>query len=65
MKKEKLILKKFKLDNKLKIKKILFNFMIFIIDKKIKIIQFMILLLLKWNQQIQIQKQLFKNKYKK
>ena len=37
-KKEKLILKKYRLDNKFKINKILFNFMIFIIDKKIKMI---------------------------
>ena len=34
-KKEKLILKKYKLVNKLKINKILFNNMIFIIDKKL------------------------------
>ena len=37
-KKEKLILKKFKLVNKLKINKILFNNTIFIFDKKNKMI---------------------------
>ena len=61
-KKEKLILKKYKLDNKLKTNNILFNNMIFIIDKKNKMIHFMILLLLKWKQLIQIQKILFINK---
>ena len=43
-KKEKLILKKYKLDNKLKMKIILFNNLIFIFDKKINLI----LLELKW-----------------
>jgi len=43
-KKEKLILKKYKLDNKLKMNLILFSNMIFIIDK----INIMILLELKW-----------------
>ena len=43
-KKEKLIWKKYKLDNKLKMNLILFNNMIFIIDK----INIMILLELKW-----------------
>ena len=48
-KKEKLILKKYKLDNKLKIKLILFNNMISIIDnKKINLINIMIKLKLKW-----------------
>ena len=56
-KKEKLILKKYKLDNKLKMKIILFNNLIFIFDKQIKI-----LLELKWKQLIQIQKILFDNK---
>ena len=45
-KKEKLILKKYKLDNKLKMKIILFNNLIFIFDKH-KIIN-LILLELKW-----------------
>ena len=57
-KKEKLILKKYKLDNKLKMNIILFSNMIFIIDK----INIMILLELKWKQLIQIQKILFDNK---
>ena len=57
-KKEKLILKKYKLDNKLKMNLILFSNMIFIIDK----INIMILLELKWKQLIQIQKILFNNK---
>ena len=57
-KKEKLILKKYKLDNKLKMNLILFSNMIFIIDK----IKIMILLKLKWKQLIQIQKKLFDNK---
>ena len=57
-KKEKLILKKYKLDNKLKMNLILFSNMIFIIDNyNIKI-----LLELKWKQLIQIQKKLFNNK---
>ena len=57
-KKEKLILKKYKLDNKLKMNIILFSNMIFIIDNyNIKI-----LLELKWKQLIQIQKILFRNK---
>ena len=56
-KKEKLILKKYKLDNKLKMNLILFNNLIFIFDK----INF-ILLELKWKQLIQIQKILFINK---
>ena len=43
-KKEKLILKKYKLDNKLKMKIILFNNLIFIFDKIINLI----LLELKW-----------------
>ena len=43
-KKEKLILKKYKLDNKLKMNKILFNNLIFIFDNKI----ILILLELKW-----------------
>ena len=64
-KKEKQILKKYKLVNKLKINKILFNNMIFIIEKELQIIQHMILLLLKWKQLIQIQKKLFKNKLNK
>ena len=59
LKKEKLILKKYKLDNKLKMKIILFNNLIFIFDKqKINFI----LLKLKWKQLIQIQKILFMNK---
>ena len=56
-KKEKLILKKYKLDNKLKMNLILFSNMIFIIDNLN-----MILLELKWKQLIQIQKILFTNK---
>ena len=56
-KKEKLILKKYKLDNKLKMNIILFSNMIFIIDN-----YNMILLELKWKQLIQIQKILFVNK---
>ncbi len=56
-KKEKLILKKYKLDNKLKMKIILFNNLIFIFDKLN-----LILLELKWKQLIQIQKILFINK---
>ena len=44
LKKEKLILKKYKLDNKLKMKIILFNNLIFIFDKIINLI----LLELKW-----------------
>ena len=56
-KKEKLILKKYKLDNKLKMNLILFSNMIFIIDN-----YNMILLELKWKQLIQIQKILFDNK---
>jgi len=48
-KKEKLILKKYKLGNKLKNKKILFNNILFTIDdKKINKINVSILLLLKW-----------------
>ena len=43
-KKEKLILKKYKLDNKLKMNIILFNNLIFIFDKQINLI----LLELKW-----------------
>ena len=57
LKKEKLILKKYKLDNKLKMKIILFNNLIFIFDK-----MNLILLELKWKQLIQIQKILFMNK---
>ena len=57
-KKEKLILKKYKLDNKLKMNIILFSNMIFIIDK----LNIMILLKLKWKQLIQIQKILYINK---
>ena len=56
-KKEKLILKKYKLDNKLKMNLILFSNMIFIFDKIN-----LILLELKWKQLIQIQKILFMNK---
>ena len=56
-KKEKLILKKYKLDNKLKMNLILFNNLIFIFDK-----MNLILLELKWKQLIQIQKILFMNK---
>ena len=56
-KKEKLILKKYKLDNKLKMNLILFSNMIFIIDNY----NIMILLELKWKQLIQIQKILFIN----
>ena len=56
-KKEKLILKKYKLDNKLKMNLILFSNMIFIIDNLN-----LILLELKWKQLIQIQKILFMNK---
>ena len=56
-KKEKLILKKYKLDNKLKMNLILFSNMIFIIDN-----YNMILLELKWKQLIQIQKLLYNNK---
>ena len=56
-KKEKLILKKYKLDNKLKMNLILFSNMIFIIDN-----YNMILLELKWKQLIQIQKLLYINK---
>ena len=56
-KKEKLILKKYKLDNKLKMNIILFNNLIFIFDKIN-----LILLELKWKQLIQIQKILFMNK---
>ena len=58
-KKEKQILKKYKLDNKYNINKILFNNMIFIIDKIIKIIKIinkLIIFILKWKQLIQIQK---------
>ena len=57
LKKEKLILKKYKLDNKLKMKIILFSNLIFIFDK-----MNLILLELKWKQLIQIQKILFDNK---
>ena len=57
LKKEKLILKKYKLDNKLKMNIILFNNLIFIFDKIN-----LILLELKWKQLIQIQKILFMNK---
>ena len=57
-KNKKLILKKYKLDNKLKMKIILFNNLIFIFDKII----IKILLKLKWKQLIQIQKILFDNK---
>ena len=57
LKKEKLILKKYKLDNKLKMKIILFNNLIFIFYK-----MNLILLELKWKQLIQIQKILFMNK---
>ena len=57
LKKEKLILKKYKLDNKLKMNLILFNNLIFIFDK-----MNLILLELKWKQLIQIQKILFMNK---
>ena len=64
-KKEKQILKKYKLVNKLKINKILFNNMIFIIGKELQIIYYMILLLSKWKQLIQIQRKLFRNKIKK
>ena len=56
-KKEKLILKKYKLDNKLKMNLILFSNMIFIIDN-----YNMILLELKWKQLIQIQKIIINNK---
>ena len=56
-KKEKLILKKYKLDNKFKMNLILFSNMIFIIDN-----YNMILLELKWKQLIQIQKILYINK---
>ena len=56
-KKKKLILKKYKLDNKLKMNLILFSNMIFIIDNLN-----LILLELKWKQLIQIQKKLFINK---
>ena len=59
LKKEKLILKKYKLDNKLKMKIILFNNLIFIFDKQK---MNLILLELKWKQLIQIQKILFMNK---
>ena len=58
LKKEKLILKKYKLDNKLKMKIILFSNLIFIFYKQINLI----LLELKWKQLIQIQKILFMNK---
>ena len=48
-KKEKLIWKKYKLDNKLKMNLILFSNMIFIIDKIIiKIINNLIIFILKW-----------------
>ena len=57
LKNKKLILKKYKLDNKLKMKIILFNNLIFIFDKIN-----LILLELKWKQLIQIQKKLFNNK---
>ena len=57
LKNKKLILKKYKLDNKLKMKIILFNNLIFIFDK-----MNLILLELKWKQLIQIQKILFMNK---
>ena len=57
-KNKKLILKKYKLDNKLKMNLILFSNMIFIFDNKINLI----LLELKWKQLIQIQKILFDNK---
>ena len=56
-KKEKLILKKYKLDNKFKMNLILFSNMIFIIDNLN-----LILLELKWKQLIQIQKILLYNK---
>ena len=56
-KNKKLILKKYKLDNKLKMNIILFNNLIFIFDK-----MNLILLELKWKQLIQIQKILFDNK---
>ena len=57
LKNKKLILKKYKLDNKLKMNIILFNNLIFIFDKIN-----LILLELKWKQLIQIQKILFNNK---
>ena len=57
LKNKKLILKKYKLDNKLKMNIILFNNLIFIFDKIN-----LILLELKWKQLIQIQKILFYNK---
>ena len=57
-KKEKLILKKYKLDNKLKMNLILFSNMIFIIYNY----NIMILLELKCKYLIQIQKILFRNK---
>ena len=57
-KKKKLISKKYKLDNKLKINIILFSNMIFIIDN----LNYFILLELKWKQLIQIQKILYINK---
>ena len=56
-KKEKLILKKYKLDNKFKMNLILFSNMIFIIDNLN-----LILLELKWKQLIKIQKLLYINK---
>ena len=66
-KKEIQILKKYKSVNKYKIKKILFNNMIFIFDNtKEKIItNIMMLFVLKWKQLFQIQKKLFKDKLRK
>ena len=66
-KKEIQILKKYKLDNKLRINQILFNNMIFIFEKKkeLQINNSLILLLLKWKQPKQIQKKLFCCKLKK
>ena len=55
-KKKKLIFKKYKLDNKFQIYLILFNNMIFIFDNNKYKNNILILLLLKWNQLIQIQK---------
>ena len=66
-KKENQILKKYKLDNKFKIKIILFNNMIFITEKikEIQIINILIISLLKWKQLNQIQKKLFNSKFDK
>ena len=66
-KKDKQILKKYKLDKKYKMNKISLNNMIFIFEhiKKNQRIKNLMLLLLKWKQLVQIQKKLLNNSVKK